>query len=140
MTPGAELPLMKDGKPIWCVDEEKPATNSCAFGQHRMAIEEDITEAAEYEARRQQEQPAFMLVLAELAEERRRQRNDHGWTAAHDDGLSPAQWVWLLNQRTTTLLAPSVTPKDARRCLVELAAIATAAVEASDRARERQGF
>lgn len=132
-------PLLKDGHAVWCVDEEKDATTMCAMRQHKMAIKADV-EKEDGPNDPPPPPPHFVRILQEIAEERRRQRDDHGWTAAHDDNLTPPQWAWLLSQRVTTLLAPTIRPDDMRRCLIELAAISTATVEAIDRAEKRQGF
>lgn len=72
----------------------------------------------------------------EVSEERDRQVNVHGWNDAHDDAHTPAEWSWLLGLRTNQLLAPTLTWSDARRALIELAAIAEAAVDSLDRQGE----
>lgn len=131
--------ITKDGHVIWCLDESRDATASCAMAQHKMAIKENVAEEVE-DAPPPPIPPPFVAILRELADERRRQRDDHGWTVAHDDNLTAANWAWLEMQRVTTVMAPTIRPADARRCWIELAAIATAAVEALDRAEARQGF
>lgn len=79
---------------------------------------------------------ATVEVLEDIAAERFRQIQIHGWSAEHDDRHELAAWGWLLATRAVALSAPfpedSVSP-DPRRQLVEVAAIATAALESWDR-------
>jgi hypothetical protein len=79
-------------------------------------------------------------VVAEIAVERGRQVNEHGWTPEHDDGLGKDAWAWLLIRRLSDLSCPfeDEMSDDPRRALIEIAAIAVAAVEAIDRQAEVQ--
>lgn len=79
-------------------------------------------------------------VVAEIAVERGRQINEHGWTPEHDDGLGKEAWAWLLSRRVTDLSCPfdDEMSDDPRRALIEIAAIAVAGVEAIDRQGEAQ--
>jgi len=74
-------------------------------------------------------------VVAEIAVERGRQISEHGWTPEHDDGLGKDAWAWLLIRRLSDLSCPfeDEMSDDPRRALIEIAAIAVAAVEAVDR-------
>lgn len=74
-------------------------------------------------------------ILEEIRVERDRQRGTHGWTPDHDDGHPLHAWGWLLARRAVDLShpAPENAGIDARRTLIEIAAIATAAVESWDR-------
>jgi len=73
-------------------------------------------------------------VLLELAVERERQIAD-GRTVEQDDKHGLAEWAWLLSRRVSDLQCPWVEAvnDDPRRSLVEIAAIAVAAVESFDR-------
>jgi predicted glycoside hydrolase/deacetylase ChbG (UPF0249 family) len=73
-------------------------------------------------------------VLAELLAERQRQVEVHGWTPAHDDWHTVSDFAWLIARRVVDLSNPSAAAAlDARRLLVESAAIAIAAIERFDR-------
>jgi hypothetical protein len=73
-------------------------------------------------------------VLEEVARERVHQIEDRGWTPEHDDTHTTQEWAWLLSQRAVALSCPWPDAVfDARRQLVEIAAIATAAIESLDR-------
>lgn len=76
-------------------------------------------------------------VLREIAVERQRQLEVHGWTQEHDDRHSYHEWGWLLSKRAVELSCPFTDAVlDPRRQLIEAAAIAVAAVESFDRTRE----
>lgn len=73
-------------------------------------------------------------VLHEVMEERVRQQDLHGWTPEHDDTHGRQEWAWLLARRITDLSCPwDSAVLDERRQLIEVAAIAVAAVESLDR-------
>ena len=78
---------------------------------------------------------ATRLVLAELLVERQRQQDVHNWSPAHDDAHPVEDFAWLIARRavemSNSMAAGAV---DARRLLVECAAIAIAAIEKLDRA------
>ena len=74
-------------------------------------------------------------ALLEVADERQHQI-DSGMDAEHDDKQPLAHWAWLLARRANDLGAPhleKISEDEPRRLLVEIAAIAVAAVEAIDR-------
>jgi hypothetical protein len=78
---------------------------------------------------------ATRLVLAELLVERQRQQDLHGWTPEHDDAHPVEDFGWLIARRAVELSNSSAAAAvDARRLLIECAAIAIAAVEKLDRA------
>jgi hypothetical protein len=81
-----------------------------------------------------------LAVVSEVGTERVRQIVDHGWTPEHDDRHDTQAWAWLLARRVTELMTPpSVedrTAEEHRRQLVEVAAIACAAIESLDRITE----
>jgi len=74
-------------------------------------------------------------VLTEVAGERSRHVLDYGWTAEHDDAITPAGWAYLLQRRSTELGNPFAggDDDDPRRLLLEIAAIAVAGIESIDR-------
>ena len=73
-------------------------------------------------------------VILEVLDERRRQVEVHGRTEEHDDTHTPQEWGWLVLKRATDLCMPwPEAHLDSRRELIEIAAIACAAVEAMDR-------
>lgn len=78
-----------------------------------------------------------MSVLDEITAERINQLDTHGWDDEHDDRVSLAAWAWLLAGRAHVLAHPDIDTADNfaanRRRLVEVAAIAVAAIEALDR-------
>jgi hypothetical protein len=77
---------------------------------------------------------SLFRVLGEIAEERERQVTVHERTPEHDDKYTPQEWAWKLLQRVTSLSHPwPDAHADPRRELIEIAAIAVAAVEAIDR-------
>lgn len=77
-------------------------------------------------------------VLEELRVERTRQVVEHDMGREHDDRLTMTEWAWRLLRRVTDLAHPwPEAHVDVRRELVEIAAIAVAALEAHDR---RQRF
>jgi hypothetical protein len=78
-------------------------------------------------------------VLLELLEERRRQIDEHGWSPAHDDEHATFDFAWLIGRRAMEMCNPmSADVVDCRRLLVEIAAIAVAAIEAIDRKDARE--
>lgn len=86
------------------------------------------------------EHEAIERVSQEVRNERHHQIEDHGRDAAHDDRHDLAAWGWHLLRRVTEVVAPpTVIPLsrlEARRLLIEVAAIAQAAVESLDRAAD----
>lgn len=73
-------------------------------------------------------------VLSEIARERDHQVEDLGFNVEHDDRLGSRGFGWLLARRSVELCSPIVLDRDdARRLLVEIAAIAVAGIEAVDR-------
>jgi hypothetical protein len=77
---------------------------------------------------------ATRVVLAELLAERRNQIERHRWTPEHDDAHGPDEFAWLIARRAVEMCTPAaLAAVDARRLLVEMAAIATAAIESFDR-------
>jgi hypothetical protein len=75
-------------------------------------------------------------VIGEVLAERSNQIDTHGRTTALDDKRTTAEFAWLLGRRASDLATPfpEVMPDDEpRRLLIELAAIAVAAIEAMDR-------
>lgn len=82
-------------------------------------------------------QSATMRVLTDVASERERQTDGKGFDQRHDDARVPAEWAWLIGRRVSDYACPGlaglVTGEDERRQLVEIAAIAVAAIEAHDR-------
>lgn len=73
-------------------------------------------------------------VLEELASERVRQAEEHEFTPDRDDRHPLSAWGWLLGRRSSDLACPyPETLPDPRRVLVEIAAIAVAAIESIDR-------
>jgi len=76
-----------------------------------------------------------VAVLHEIAAERDRQEASHGFGAEHDDRHGLAEWAWLLGSRVHELACPwnDAMGIDPRRVLVEVAAIAVAAVESLER-------
>lgn len=72
-------------------------------------------------------------VVAELARERSHQTS-LGFGADHDDLLEAQHWSWLLARRAVEVGSPIVEDDwRQRRMLVEIMAIAAAAIEAYDR-------
>lgn len=77
---------------------------------------------------------ATRLVLMELLGERRNQIERHRWTPEHDDAHGPDEFAWLIARRAVEMCAPAaLAAVNARRLLVEMAAIAVAAIESYDR-------
>lgn len=75
-----------------------------------------------------------LAVLLEIADERARQVDVHEWTPDHDDQHGRQEWAWLLLRRVTDLAHPwDDAHLDTRRELLEVAAIAVAAIESIDR-------
>lgn len=78
-------------------------------------------------------------VLEDVRTERIRQRETHGWTPSRDDSHPLSAWSWLLSRRAVDLAHPH--PEDAgideRRILVEIGAIAVAAIESWDRKAQK---
>lgn len=77
-------------------------------------------------------------VLGEVLDERVHQVTERGWDYAHDDRHSVQAWAWLLLRRVSDLSLPaelsgSFTTEDARRLLLEIAAISVAALESLTR-------
>lgn len=73
-------------------------------------------------------------VLDEIGEERLSQIEVHHWTPEHDDRHDRVAWSWLLAKRAVELSCPfDQAVPDPRRQLLEIAAIATAAIESLDR-------
>lgn len=78
-------------------------------------------------------------ILIEIAEERERQIHEHGRTPEHDDSHGRHEWAYLILSRAVAIAHPWDTAVlDYRRQLVEIAAIAAAAVEAHDRQQAAQ--
>lgn len=77
---------------------------------------------------------ATMRVVGEVVVERVRQVEHHGRTLEHDDQHDRRSWAWYLGQRVHALACPfDEAVHDERRQLIEVAAIAVAAIEAHDR-------
>jgi hypothetical protein len=77
---------------------------------------------------------ATRTVLAELLVERQRQQDVHGWTPIHDDAHPVEDFAWLIARRSVEMSnSQAAEAVDARRLLVEIAAIAIAAIEKLDR-------
>lgn len=78
-----------------------------------------------------------ITILSEIATERARQEQSHGRTAEDDDLHSLHEWAWLIAHRAHALSCPYpdeyLPDPDPRRALVEIAAIAVAAIESWDR-------
>lgn len=74
-------------------------------------------------------------TVEEVMAERFRQRDELGFTEEHDDRISLQAFGWLLGSRAVALTAPDevMDKLEARRQLVEIAAIACAAIEKIDR-------
>lgn len=78
--------------------------------------------------------PGMAGVVGEVIAERLNQIDGHNWTPEHDDEHNLAEWAWLLQGRAHQLAHPFAEHvADARRLLIETAAIAIAAVESLDR-------
>ena len=76
----------------------------------------------------------MLNVVNEVAVERIAQVDKHDRTAEHDDEHDRRSWAWYLGQRVHNLACPfDEAVPDERRQLIEIAAIAVAAVEAYDR-------
>lgn len=75
-------------------------------------------------------------VIEEIVQERERQQHTEGWTLEHDDRHSVAQWMMLLTRYLGRACeeAEIQNGDGYRRRLVQVAAIAAAAVESYDRA------
>lgn len=74
------------------------------------------------------------VVLAEIADERQRQQEVHGWDENRDALHGVEDWAWLIARRAVEMCNRSAAPMvDSRRLFVEIAAIAVAAIEADDR-------
>jgi len=81
---------------------------------------------------------ATRLVLVELLDERRNQIDRHRWTPDHDDQHGTEDFAWLIARRAVQMCnAAAADVVDARRLLVECAAIAVAAIETIDRKEAR---
>jgi hypothetical protein len=78
---------------------------------------------------------ATFRVLAEITAERDRQVDQHGHNPKKDDRQPMAWWGWLLARRATDLSCPvaEFVGDSPRRQLLEIAAIAVAALESLDR-------
>lgn len=77
---------------------------------------------------------ATRTVLIELLDERRNQIDRHGWTPDHDDRHGSDEFAWLIARRAVEMCNPvALVAVDVRRLLVEIAAIAIAAIESYDR-------
>jgi hypothetical protein len=78
---------------------------------------------------------ATFKVLAEITAERDRQVDQHGHDPKKDDRQPMAWWGWLLARRATDLSCPiaEFVGDSPRRQLLEIAAIAVAALESLDR-------
>lgn len=73
-------------------------------------------------------------VLLDVAAERTRQQDDLGHDAEHDDKLGAAEWAWLIQRRAVDLSHPwDDAHVNRRQELVQIAAIAVAAIESIDR-------
>ena len=78
-----------------------------------------------------------MNTLMAVGVERERQIEDHDWTPEHDDQQTVANWAWLIGRRSSDLTCPHPeVVDDPRRLLLEIAAIAVAAIESIDRTTE----
>jgi len=81
-------------------------------------------------------------VLDEIGAERARQMESHGWRPDHDDTHQLQEWAWLIAARSHDLSCPwpddYLPHPEPRRALVEIAAIAVAAIESWDRRHEDQ--
>lgn len=78
---------------------------------------------------------ATTQALNETAAERHRQITVHGWDPEKDVRRPVHEWGWLLATRAVALscpFPPEMVAPDMRRQLVEIAAIAVAALEAWD--------
>jgi hypothetical protein len=75
------------------------------------------------------------VLLTQVLTERQRQRKR--WSDQHDMGHDGAQWVALLAERLGKVAAAEMGdgPKEYERRLVELAAVALAALECEERRR-----
>ncbi len=73
-------------------------------------------------------------AIADVAAERRRQQSDLGYDAENDDRHTFGDWAWLISKRSVELSTPVTTAiADPRAELVQIAAIAVAAIESFDR-------
>jgi hypothetical protein len=82
-------------------------------------------------------QSATMRVLTDVGAERERQTESLGYAPDHDDRRTPDEWAWLIARRVSNYACPGlaglVTPTQVRAELVQIAALAVAAIEAHDR-------
>jgi hypothetical protein len=82
-------------------------------------------------------QSATMRVLTDVGAERERQTESLGYDPDHDDRRTPDEWAWLIARRVSNYACPGlaglVTPTQVRAELVQIAALAVAAIEAHDR-------
>lgn len=76
---------------------------------------------------------ALKSVLDEVTAERRRQVEEKGHTAAKDDGNAPTSWAAILSSMIGDVYRFQATLADFRKCMVQVAAVAVAAVESCDR-------
>lgn len=73
-------------------------------------------------------------IVGEVVGERVRQVTVHDRTKAVDDSRTMTEWSWILLRRVTDLAHPFASAHaDERRELLEIAAVAVAALEALDR-------
>jgi ABC-type branched-subunit amino acid transport system ATPase component len=74
-------------------------------------------------------------VMLEVAHERVRQVDRHGYDRSHDAQHDVKEWAWLLLRRITDLMHPwqgTTELGDQRRLMIELAAITVAGIVALD--------
>jgi len=79
---------------------------------------------------------ATRRVLDEVGIERLRHVEHYGWDDEHDERHTVGAWAWLLGRRASDLAGVdhgAINKVEARRLLVEIAAVAVAAIEATDR-------
>lgn len=77
---------------------------------------------------------ALTCVMGDVLAERVNQVMTHGYDPGHDDTHDRREWAWLLEARVHALAVPWISAVvDERRQLVEIAAIAMAALQAFDR-------
>lgn len=77
---------------------------------------------------------ALTCVMGDVLAERVNQVMTHGYDPDHDDTHDRREWAWLLEARVHALAVPWISAVvDERRQLVEIAAIAMAALQAFDR-------
>lgn len=74
----------------------------------------------------------YRTTAQEIAEERERQ--DAKWGGAdHDDGHAPADWRAFIEKKLAQANAEPISPVEYRRRMIQVAALAVAAIESNDR-------